>query len=1020
MTEPIRAVFLSCADRMSRVSAGDTHAPELQTLGDSMAGRRKGDSAARVTLAACATVLMVAVATGQTPPPMPPDEASLAEVIITGSRIAVPGFESISPVTSVTDEDIKLSGLTRIEDLLNAMPQVFASQGATVSNNANGIAEVDLRGLGSQRTLVLIDGRRLMPGDPGGSNAADLNEIPSSLVQRVDVMTGGSSSVYGADAVAGAVNFVMDTHFEGVKLEASYAFDSHHNDNSVASVVQDSGIALPDTSVRTGQTKDVTFVFGTRTPDQNGNAVFYAGYRDIAAVLQGSYDYSSCVLNGGTAYSCGGSPASFPAAFVNPNDTTNGGNGYIIGPGNVLRPFNPLKDFYNFGPLNYYQRPDQRRTAGAFLHYQFNPRADAYSEIMYMKDTTVSQIAPSGDFFQLANINCSDPALSPSELAYICNGSGAVRSANDTAQTYVLRRNVEGGGRRSDLGHESLRAVLGVRGEFLSAWRYDAYAQYGSTTLASVQENYFSISRLSNALDSANGVTCVSGPPCVPYNIFQLNSVTPQALAYLQIPALAHGRVEESIADASATGDLGKVGVRLPHSRDGLYINIGAEYRSENMTYVPDAASQSGDLSGYSGAIPQVAGHFHVTEGFVEAKMPLVEDASWAQTLAAETGYRYSRYTTGATTGTYKFGLEWLPVSDVRLRGSFQHAVRAPNIFELYDPQVVNPDGSIDVCAGAANPLTGLVPSGATPAQCARMDVSAAQYGHIAPNTAGNYNGLQGGNPQVRPEASNTVSFGIVLTPSVAPGLNVSVDYFRIGIKDVISTIGADLVQTECLQTGAAYLCNLVHRDASGSLWRSTAGYVIDTALNTGSLKTSGIDVVTNYQFGMGQFGRITLKLIGTYLEALKTEPLPGLGTYDCAGYFGAVCGGTEIGAAVAPRWRHQSRMTWATPVEGLSASLAWRFFDALRNEGYSANRALNAPVSPTDARISSRSYFDVSGDYQFAKCCSLLLGVNNVLDKDPPLVGSEIGGLQWNGNTFPQVYDALGRYVFVNVSARL
>ena len=239
----------------------------------------------------------------------PVGNAPIQEVIVTGSRISNPNLTSISPVSTISNEDIAAAGKTRVEDILNQLPQAFAAQGSNVSNGASGTATVDLRGLGAKRTLVLVNGRRLMPGNPdttpdNNSGAADLNQIPRQLIQRVEVLTGGASSVYGADAIGGVVNFIMDNRFEGVKFEGSYGFNQHKNDSNAGDVVRAAGFATPSRNVDLGYTKDFSFVLGSNFAEDRGNATFYATYRDVDAVLQGDFDYSACTFNSGDAFSC--------------------------------------------------------------------------------------------------------------------------------------------------------------------------------------------------------------------------------------------------------------------------------------------------------------------------------------------------------------------------------------------------------------------------------------------------------------------------------------------------------------------------------------------------------------------------------------------------------------------------------------------------------------------------------------------------------------------------------------------
>ena len=653
--------------------------------------------------------------------------ANIGAVIVTGSRIPQPNLTSISPVTAVSAESIKIEGVTRVEDLINNLPQAFADFGGNLANGSTGAATVNLRNLGSQRTLILVNGRRLMPGDPSqnGNAAPDLNQIPASLIERIEVLTGGASAVYGADAVAGVVNFIMNDHFEGVRIDAQYGLYSHHNSNAVGDIVEASGFATPDSNVTDGYSRDITFLMGMNSGDGRGNATVYAGYRKLDALLQSERDYSACSLASGDEFSCvgssTGSPPRLQAVDNNPASPTFSSE---IGP---PRTFDPVTgadvpyvtavNAYNFAPLNHYQRPDERYTAGLFAHYEVGSALDAYTEFQFMNDQTFSQVAPSGAFRLQGPgaggtyiVNCDNPSLSAAQLNLFCTSQGL--AAGDDALVSIAKRNVEGGGRQDHLQHTSYRAVIGARGDLGEAWKYDVYGLYGTTEFTENFTNDISKRNLSNALlavdDGTGNVVCRvnadanltnDDPTCVPYNPFAPGGVTPAALGYISTPGFSAGSTTETIVSGSVTGELGQYGVKLPSATDGLAVAFGAEYRSEESETRNDVEFQTNDLLGQGGAQLNIQGSYDVREVFVEARLPLVQDKTLAQELSFETGYRYSDYSLGFTTDTYKFGAAWAPVEDVRLRASFQRAVRAPNIVELFRQNVVQLDGSTDPCA---------------------------------------------------------------------------------------------------------------------------------------------------------------------------------------------------------------------------------------------------------------------------------------------------------------------------------
>jgi iron complex outermembrane recepter protein len=1020
--------------------------------------RRKpsGAGPARVVrMALPGLVLPGLAAMAQERNPTPASAYDLAEVVVTGTRIPQPNELAISPVISITAEAIEQSGVTRIEDLLNSLPQVYAGQSANLSNYADGTAEVNLRNLGSVRTLVLVNGRRLGPGDSSGASNSDLNQIPAALVERIEILTGGASSVYGADAVAGVVNFKLLDHFEGVRITANYGFFNHTNTDAqgVTDAVLDwnattgGNYALAPAHTSGGANKELSLVAGFNSPDGSGNATFYATYRTAAPVLQSNYSYSACALGSGYLagpnstggnFQCAGSLTSYPGSFW-PLDPATGQpltELQTIGAGNTLIPFTNA-NLYNFGPSNYFQREDERYAGGALLHYQLNEHAIAYAEAQYMEDRTTAQIAPSGAFFGTAlyAVNCNNPELSVSMVNDWCAGS-----TTGDASLIIGRRNTEGGPRVDDFEHTAWRLVVGMHGKIDDTWQYDVSGQYASVATLHDEYNDMSIMRTGNSLrvvsynpaagTIGSGVpTCTAAlpanlgnlypeagtdPHCVPWDIFQLNGPNAAATSYLEAQLSASGSVTQRVADANFTGDLGAYGLRVPTAKSSVKVNVGAEWRQEASAFNPNTEYQSGDAAGIGAPTPAVAGEITVAELFAEARVPLIAERSWAEALDFEIGYRFSDYHHDYETDTYKFGLEWSPARSVRLRGSWARAVRAPNVGERFLPQTLGVgDGSTDPCWGS-QPLYSL-------AQCERTGVKPAQYGNIAANPADSFNGITGGNAALLPETATTVSFGVGWTPSFLPPLHVQADYYDVRIDQVIQSIGGDVILQQCVLSNL--FCNLINRDAYGSLWLSPKGYVVDTLTNVGALVERGVDVELGYVFDAGTHGRVRTDLIGTYMIDDLTYSIQQLdsSSYDCAGYYGKFCGWPTF------RWRHTARVTWESPRRGLEVSLAWRYFNPVTVDALSPNPNLAAPpgqtvasggISNTDARLSSRSYFDLSTAVQLSSRVSFRFGINNLFDKAPPIVGLD-NGVAANGNTFASVYDPLGRYIFAIVRAQ-
>ncbi|MBX7539959.1 TonB-dependent receptor domain-containing protein [Qipengyuania sphaerica] len=989
---------------------------------------------------------------------------SAQPIIVTGSRIKQPNLDSASPVTVVSNEEFAITGTTRVEDLVNSLPQVFASESGQLANGATGAATINLRGIGTERTLVLINGRRLMPGDPTTA-APDINVIPAVMVERVDVLTGGASSVYGADAVAGVVNFVMDTDFEGFKLDAQYSVYNHNQRNRDAYIaaLEGRGFAYPSGTSTNGGTFDATLAFGTSFDDGRGRATAYIGYRNIKAVTQASRDYSACALSANTAgsatpYSCGGSLTSPTGTaiyydtvpdFTGPDGEPDGIDDFTstlagFGPGRSLAAFQR----FNFGPFNYYQRPDERYTAGVFTDYEISPALHPYAEFMFMDDRTVAQIAPSGDFGNTLSINCDNPLLGADQFAALCDTENLLVSAdpNDafsvvgntpgatpfnfidptTGATYnrgflqLLRRNVEGGPRRDDLQHVSYRAVFGLRGDLSPAWSYDAYYQYGRTNFSQTYTNDLSIVKLTRALDVVTGPdgtpVCRStldgtDPSCVPWDIFSPGDNPPSAesTAYLVTAGLSRGIVSTQVASAYLSGALGEYGVRTPWASEGVGLVIGAEWREESLEFYSDASFQAGDLSGQGAATLPVSGKFDVKEIFTEVRLPLVQD-SWLDDFTITAGYRYSDYSTGATTDTYKIEGELSPTPDFTIRGGYNRAVRAPTVQDLFAPIRVALNGSTDPCADFV--IT------AADTGCLAQGLSVGQI--VGSNPAEQYNGLIGGNPDLTPEIADTYTAGVVLTPTFLPGFSASVDWFKIDLEDAIQGYGQDTILGTCTRTADPFFCGLINRDGSGSIWRSNLGYVEDIQYNVGGIGTEGVDVQAGYSSQIGDAGRLSLSFVGTYLMSLTLDPgFDAAPEYDCAGLFGNTCSAGILSWGPNPEWRHQARVGFDF-ANGFGTSVRWRYYGAVDNEDGVAGGPFpgNPPARPGNAGFDAVNYFDLALTYEIGDNYAFRLGANNIFDKEPPLVGSQsCPSGPCNGNTYAATYDALGRYIYAGVT---
>jgi outer membrane receptor protein involved in Fe transport len=1028
--------------------------------------------AAIAAAAASATPMVMAA----TPAPSASSADTLEEVIVTGSRLSQsPNDVSISPVTTITQAEIQQTGLVRTEDLLNNLPQVTAENGSGQSISSDGTATVSLRQLGSWRTLALINGRRMNPsaGLNIQTSQSDINAIPASLIERVDVLTGGASSVYGADAVAGVVNFVLNTHFEGVKVDANYGYAMHNNnDKTLLGYLSAAGQPAPKSTFTGGQNRDFSIVIGSNFADGKGNATAYATYLNTSPVVGNQYDYAGCTLNtpsaeplAGKALKCGGSSSSATGRFLEFGRTTyttgtSHGTTHVTTTGFGLHANHTVDkttgnfrgytaaDSYNYGGLSYLQRQAERYTVGGFLNYDVNEHTNVYSETMWSRNTSTAQYGASGLFaFGTPVISCSNPLFNASELAVLCtpdaiarnqwtfgpnNGAnfplgGNPRVTGDNILLYAARRSVESGPRLDNYGVDSIREVLGAKGKFNDAWSYDVYGQAGISTLIDVEGGFLGTQQIDRALDvipdpDTGEAVCRSklngaDPACVPWNIWTPGGVTQAQLDYLTVQSSYTVRSTEYIMHGDLTGDLGKYGLKLPSAAGGLMVNVGAEYREEKYDFDPDYIFSNGFASGGNGVFKPFHGGFHVHEIFTEMRLPLVDEKPGFYQLSTEAGYRYSDYSSGYKTDTFKFGVEWAPIKDLRIRTGYNRAVRAPSVGDLFAPTVIGAGGTADPCWGTAD-ANGLV-NGHDAAFCANTGVTAAEFGHILANPAAQINTSVGGNTKLIPEVADTFTFGLVAQPSFVPGLVLSVDYYDIKIDKTIQSLTSNTVINNCGITGDPTLCGLIHRGGgTGSLWFNVSNFVDTNEINVGTLHTKGIDLAGHYQHTIGTLGKLAFNLTGTLTDSFLTQPLDTGPSYDCVGYFGTTCN------APTPKWRHVLATNWSTPWSGLDVTLRWRYLGKVASDRTSSDPQLAQAYLPSTSFIEGYSYFDLSVAMPLGKSgLDFRLGVNNITDKDPPIIAngnfSDCPNSSCNDNTWVGTYDTLGRYFYAHASVK-
>ena len=960
------------------------------------------------------------------------------EVVVTGTRIADPNVTSSSQITSIDGEELLVRGITRVEDYLNDLPQISPGQSITNSNGASGTATANLRNLGCSRTLVLMNGRRMVSGTTGGGNCADLNTVPTLLLDKVEVLTGGASSVYGSDAVAGVVNFILDDEFVGMKSSFYHGFYQHKNDNSsLRDLVASYNFALAPKDVTTGDTEKVSVAFGGEIDGGKGHITAFMEHTDTKPILQGEYDISACALRSGFS-GCGGSSTIPPGrwadfggytagGFVNVDPTITGVDFKVLGNEFVPRD----GQVYNYNPTNFFQRPDDRFNSGFFGKYEVSDNAEVYVDMTYMKSESNAQIAYSGTFGNITALPCYNAFLSEQQynaacgdwtgmggdhapdfasgaaaLAYLANldlavGDGSILGYK--APLYSLKRNVEGNPRQSIFAYKSFTQTVGVRGDINDNWSYDAYYQTSNVVYNNEYRNDLSVTNINRAVDvvSVNGVpTCVSAlngtdSTCVPYNLFQGGLPGDEGIQgvidggqelqnYIANSTYINGDGEQTTFTAYVTGDLG---YSIPGAPGSISMVAGFESRELSSDFRPDLPSRTGDRSGSGGATLPLGGSYDVDEFFVELGIPVTD------TVSMDAGFRSADYSTGNDTTAMKLGAFWTVNDKVSVRGSFQTSQRHANLAELYQgigQGLVDLD--YDPCG--IDPDTGAAPI-ATQEQCLNTGLPANLYGTDLKSPADQYNIQTGGNPNVAPEESESMTIGVVLNPM--DGLTLTVDYFDITVEDGIGTVSPKTALDKCIETGAAAFCNLINRNpVNGSLWL-TGGYISAQITNISEEQTSGIDVIFDYSVDTN-WGPLVVSGVTTLLDSYDIIELPGEAAIGCSGNWGGSCGKNPMPEVMG------------SYTVGLTTEFDTDVILGVRYLGETDD--LNA----NDIDFDAYTYLDATAIYSVNDNMSVTLGVSNLLDKEPGYT-SDAGTAPGNGNTFPGYFDAFGRHIHLSIN---
>ncbi|MCR9194957.1 MAG: TonB-dependent receptor, partial [Hyphomonas sp.] len=971
-------------------------------------------------------------------------------VLVTGSRIANSNISSSSPVTTVGSDQFDLRGTVDTIDLVNTLPQSYVganSQNSSFANGANGTSTLDLRGLGATRTLVLANGKRLPPGSPlSGGYASDVNLIPSPLVERVEIVTGGASAVYGSDAVAGVANFILRSDFEGVEADFQYGFNQFDNDNgSLQAALQAIGEDPVDGSDRANDTYDLSLVMGANLDDGRGNATVYFRYLENEGIDQGARDFARCALaeGGGDPYCLGSNQGPFPTSFtVNPAIPVGGlpadaiplynadgtiqtdgtgapitGGSFSLNSDNTLS--SGLNNPYNFNPLNPIRRATERFNAGFLGYYEITPDIEAYTEFGFSKSTSPQVIAPSAAFgSSISQVNCDNPLLTAEMLATICGvledtgfysrdiatDAGAV-AGDGYVQADLSRRFVEGGGRTDTRTLTNFRFVGGLRGTVMDHVQWDVFGQVAQTQLDRLQTNQVTFVNLGRALDivdDGNGnpvcrsVVNGTDPNCIPFvSAYVVGAaVDPGLAAYVDTPTLTTGSIEQFVYGATAQTDLTNYGISTPWAEDGPNVLVGVEYRRDGIIAQADGTNQSGGLVGAGGAVLPTNGETDLVEYFAEIQLPVIQGMEFAEELGVSAAIRNSSYESidilNAVEGgdfsvdTYSVGATWAPNDQIRFRAQYQRAIRAPNVFELFNPQNTNLTSLSDPCSGFAG--TAAAPT-ATAAQCANTGVTAAQYGAIPPDS-GQLNVITGGNPALTPEEADTVTLGFVYQPAQIPDLLVSLDYYEIELVDQVGSIPASFTLTSCLETGDPTFCSLINRGTDGSLTQvpRNQAAITATSINTGGQNLSGFDLQVAYAHDFDQYGQVNLAYNANYQLENEQIAIEGAAPFDCVGYYDASCANPYF------EYSHNASISYQSPWP-VRGSVLWRYLSSVERissidtETGAITTFAQDGINTGSSKLDGEHYFDVAAFWDVNDIVELRAGINNVLDNDPPVV---------------------------------
>ncbi|MDP9413588.1 MAG: TonB-dependent receptor [Pseudomonadota bacterium] len=937
------------------------------------------------------------------------------EIVVTGSRIQRRDLTSTSPLTVIQDEEFQLSGATNVEQVLNQLPQVIPGVTAFSNNPGGGVATLQLRGLGSTRSLVLVNGRRYIFFSP--SQVVDLNTIPQFLIDSVDVVTGGASAVYGSDAIAGVVNFRLQTDLQGFQAGAQYSI-TEEGDGARYGAHLAVGAQIPD-----GRGHVVAFgEYYNRSPVFQGDRAFSRFTLSDACVVPGSTDPRTGVglragsLNSTTGACTTGEPGFEPGgSTTTPNGTLRyfgrgrpvgnfNANGVFFEPGGVGRARVAAADVYNFAPSNYLQVPQERWLLGGYGEFEVSEGLRAFTEVTFVNNRVLNELAPTPvtGFFNLGVeqtcrfVSAADcTALRQLDVNETAANTAAGR-ANDpgVVNIFVQRRTNEVGPRVSFDERNAFRALAGFRGDLTEDLNFETYYFFARTRNSNVQEGNVSRRAFQAGLDGT--------APAI--NIFGPNTLTPAAARQIAILAQNNTISNLQVASAAVSGNVFNLGF----GAEDVGFAVGGEYRSVSSRFIPDVALSSGDVIGFNAGQPTQGG-YDIREAFAEVRVPILGGGGFPHRLELTGAARRSDYSLQAVGGvwTYAAGAEFAPIRDITFRGQYQRAVRAPNVEELFGGQRIAFPGAIDPCsrpAAAADPAVRQI--------CIATGVPAGLVGNASLQLNPQIPGTFGGNPNLEEERSDTYTVGAVIRPSFIPRLNIAIDAYDIQVDNVISVLGGGLANVlnlcfNVIRNPQSPFCQAVRRNPAGIISGEQFTVQVLNA-NIGRLATRGIDFQLDYSQPLGfslvggEESRLNFFFLGNYTDEYNITPVAELPERinRCAGRFGQLaCPEPQ------PRYKWSSRLSF---IDGpVTISPRWRHVGAVTDD--------DPDTVYTRERIGSYDVFDLAFAFDVTDAFRMSIGANNLLDRRPPILGNNAE----QANTYPSTYDPLGRDFFVSANLR-